>query len=65
MDWLTPSNAEFMRCYACGQTIPPTAKLATRTITREQAQVLGIENCDTNTVTLCLNCRIRLAELSR
>jgi hypothetical protein len=62
---LIPSKDEALKCNACGRPIPPTAKLATRIVTREQAQLLGIELSETLALTLCLNCRIRLAELAR
>jgi hypothetical protein len=69
MSELSELAANLSSCSACGQRIPATAKLAARTITQSQAQTLGIgtkvENFEDVPVKLCLNCRIRLAELSR
>ena len=65
MSPLTPSSEESRHCKACGQAIPPAAKLATRTVTPEQAHLLGIKIINPDVLALCLNCRIRLAELSR
>jgi hypothetical protein len=63
--WENSLTPEPRRCDACGQNIPATAKLATRTVTKAQAEVLGIPLTADEIATLCLNCRIRLAELSR
>lgn len=58
------------RCDACGQKIPPTAKLASTGVTPAHARLLGISGLsgpETGQVslTLCLNCRIHLSKLTR
>jgi hypothetical protein len=58
------------RCDACGQAIPAAAKLAAGIASRRHARTLGIQTGDGDPdsileVTLCLNCRIHLAKISR
>lgn len=54
-------------CDGCGQRLPPAAKLAQQTMSREEArqyESVAPENADgTVTIDLCLACRIRRAEI--
>ena len=56
-------------CDGCGQKLPPAAKLARQTMSREEARQYGStaeENADgTVTIDLCLACRIRRAEMRK
>ena len=56
-------------CDGCGQKLPPAAKLAQQTMSKEEARQYGsmaAENADgTVTIDLCLACRIRRAEIRK